>query len=229
MKALLPILLASLLMLRGAANGQGKVPYRDPLENGEYINKKERYCFRVPEGWKVSNQGYRLQFREIEVTIDNLRADMEFHEKKDPWQVGRLLFDYKIMASQMMAGEVHIEIEISAFDKLGIISEIELTSNNLRELFKARKLRELAGVGLYGQELSFGKYGRWYNVNIYAKPPLSDENRRKISFLLNSFQFLRAVETDDSDPDWAGRGLNFRNARPQPPSPQLHIPQPAAP
>lgn len=151
-----------------------------------YRNSRLGFTFTLPADWKINEQPYvHSHYTDVFLTVNNKRAGLRIKEQ----EVGRGRFELneRTIASQMVAGEVHVEVS-----ELGGPGPVTMRMDSVGEdlsklLAEATPARGPIGMSTLG--LRFFKRGHSFQVMAMMRDPVSPDDVQKVRSIIESWRF----------------------------------------
>jgi hypothetical protein len=167
----------------------------DELDHGQtnsnaewltFTDAARHFHFHYPAAWKIDMDGIPvMHYRNVFVALNSA----ERHTVGE-LEVSTNTFEYGVPTTikQLPAGTAYMDIGCwdGPWPRFGPnIHEMEAA--DLSTLLKTND--EKKADGLTTRQIEFHKWGRFWSIIVYMRPPMSQENRQLIEYALESFRF----------------------------------------
>jgi hypothetical protein len=160
-----------------------------------FTNAEHHFHFQYPAAWKVNGSPPMMGMHQVVLVSLNSMGVADFNI----WPAGVGEFGPAQIKQQLPAGAVYLDVSQSGFPGPRFGNGIkEMEANDLSEPLKIAK--EDDSQGIIEQALSFNKWGQFWDVTIFMRPPVTAQLRQTVKQILESFRFDGKPA---GDPVWA--------------------------
>ncbi len=155
-----------------------------------YRSTNYGFQFRVPEGWTARETAfYVAHYTRVFLTVNSRRLELEIKD----WPAGRNTREFgpRAVFRQMQPGEVYVSFAFAGSPGPDTMRS-DTVGEDFHALLATNRISASAQAGLSYLGLYFFKRGYWWNISASLRDPITEENRRKVVALLESFRFAEA-------------------------------------
>ena len=161
-----------------------------PSAGQVYRSSNYGFQFHVPKGWTVKETVfYVAHYTRVFLTINSRRPELEIRD----WRSGENTWEFGSRATfnQMQPGEVYVSLAFAGYP-----GPCTMRSDTVGEDFHAMLATSTISAsgqpGLSCLNLHFFKRGSSWLISACLRDPITEENRRKVLAMLESFRFADA-------------------------------------
>jgi hypothetical protein len=163
-----------------------------------YRNSKYGFQLRVPDGWTARETDSEVaHYLQLVLTINSRRPELEIREW--PIRGNETSFGPEATFQQMQPGEVYISLTQPGGPFIDTMWP-DTIGNDLRALLATNRISVSLKAGLSELNIGFFKRGHRWGISAYLREPITEESRRNVTAMLESFQF---VDTPVESAGWA--------------------------
>ncbi len=152
-----------------------------------YRSSNSGFQFYVPDGWTARETAFYIaHYSRVFLTVNSQRPELEIRD----WPTGENTIEFgpKTTFQQMQPGEVYVSFGYAG----GPFSEtmrLDTVGDDFHALLATNRISTSSQAGLSRLNLCFFKRGYLWAISAYLRDPVTEENRRKVTAMLEGFQF----------------------------------------
>ena len=155
-----------------------------------YRSSNYGFQFQVPKDWTVKETDfYVAHYTRVFLTVNSQRPELEIRD----WQATANTWEFGARAiyQQMQPGEVYVSVAFAGYPGPDTMRS-DAVGDDFHGLLATNRLSISGQPGLSCLALHFFKRGSLWLISASLRDPITEENRRKVVAMLESFRFADA-------------------------------------
>lgn len=155
-----------------------------------YRSSNYGFQFQMPKDWTVKETDfYVAHYTRVFLTINSQRPELEIRD----WQATANTWEFGARAiyQQMQPGEVYVSVAFAGYPGPDTMRS-DAVGDDFHALLATNRLSTSGQPGLSCLALHFFKRGSLWLISASLRDPITEENRRKVVAMLESFRFADA-------------------------------------